>query len=369
MVDINLIGDDKTGEEERVEDFTQTSSMDTQELAFEERTETFDTTKTAGFAHKRSYSSLVSTLIILAVIILLGGAIYFFMFSEDEVGEQAEIPSFTPESQDVVETVPATDLDKLEQEFAAELAEEESQEPEITQPVESTDEPVSEPPRRSVAETPPTPAPTVRSDLSPVSSQFLSNSRGAIQSVTDLMTSIPSNLNTTLLSYAGERVRVEFVANTVSEAKDFTNSLNQTFGGSNFSVVSENQVASNGRSLEKVLVSGKMTTDGRVSSSESMQFLNLGQAQDWIRRASQQFGLTVRELKTQQGTFVDGYQRIPLLVRVYGNQSSIVGFLEEIAAQSLNVELAKILLVSPDMVSYSDDNLILVINMYLYEQT
>ena len=37
MVDINLIGDDKTGETEdtertdRIEDFTQTSSMDTQE--------------------------------------------------------------------------------------------------------------------------------------------------------------------------------------------------------------------------------------------------------------------------------------------------------------------------------------------------
>ena len=84
MVDINLIGDDKTGEEERVDDFTQTTSMDTQELAFEERTETFDTTKTAGFAQKRSYSSLVSTLIIVVVIVLLGGAAWFFLNRGDD---------------------------------------------------------------------------------------------------------------------------------------------------------------------------------------------------------------------------------------------------------------------------------------------
>ncbi|MFQ5676366.1 MAG: hypothetical protein ACE5G1_10750, partial [bacterium] len=101
MVDINLLGDDRTGtgtgetdDTDHVEEFTQTSSMDTQELAFEERTETFDTTKTAGFAHRRSYSSLLSTMIILAVIVLLGWGIYFFMFRDKGTPTGTQLADF-----------------------------------------------------------------------------------------------------------------------------------------------------------------------------------------------------------------------------------------------------------------------------------
>jgi hypothetical protein len=57
------------------------------------------------------------------------------------------------------------------------------------------------------------------------------------------------------------------------------------------------------------------------------------------------------------------------MLRVYGSQSSLVGFLGEISAQSINVELTKLLLVSPDMVSHSDETLVLVVNMFLYEPT
>ena len=56
------------------------------------------------------------------------------------------------------------------------------------------------------------------------------------------------------------------------------------------------------------------------------------------------------------------------MARLYGDQPSILGFLEEMASQSVNVEVTKILLVSPDMVNYSDDKLITIVSMYLYEQ-
>ncbi|MCG8606199.1 hypothetical protein MJD09_14585, partial [bacterium] len=76
MVDINLIGDDNIGEEktedqtqenttesDQVDELSQTNNMETHELAFEERTETFDTTRTAGFS-RGGYSSSLRILMI-----------------------------------------------------------------------------------------------------------------------------------------------------------------------------------------------------------------------------------------------------------------------------------------------------------------
>lgn len=374
MVDINLIGDDKTGEEERVEDFAQTSSMDTQELAFEERTETFDTTKTAGFAQRRSYSSLVSTLIIVAVIVLLGGAIYFFMFTGDGA-DQAQVTQLPPPAQQADQPASEDELAQLEQQFASDLAEDEP-----TQPgSEPSREPVSQPVAEQPAATPPpasrsaapaprparSTAPTSRVDA--VAADFLSNSRATIQGVTSLVSAMPSNLNATLVSYNGQRVRFEIVSNTASEARDFADGLSQTFPSGKFSVVSESTVASNGTSMDRILVSGTLAMNGG-SAGGAMSFMGTSQAKDWVRSNARQFGLTVRELNTQPASFAGGYQKVPLMARLYGDQASILGFLEEMSAQSVNVEVTKVLLVSPDMVNYSDDKLITVISMYLYEQ-
>lgn len=374
MVDINLIGDDKTGEEERVDDFTQTTSMDTQELAFEERTETFDTTKTAGFAQKRSYSSLVSTLIIVVVIVLLGGAAYFFLNRGDDSQGQATQRNITPPpAQEQSQQVSDAELAELEQAFSDELANTNFDQQQVVDeaPIEVLDEPVIQQQtpvtQQQFTPKPQRTIPNTTRNLETVSSDFLANSKTAIQSVTNLLTSVPANLNITLLSYTGQRARVEFVAATTADARDFTSKMNQYFGAGNFVIVSESQVNANGRILEKVLVTGKINSASNGSGG-SARFLNTGQAKDWIRRNAQQYNLVVRELKSQPGSYSGGYQKIPLLVRVYGSQSALIGFLEEFSSQSINVEMAKILLVSPDMATFSDETMILVLNMYLHEK-
>lgn len=379
MVDINLIGDDKTGtgetdDTERVEDFTQTSSMDTQELAFEERTETFDTTKTAGFTQRRS-SSVVSTLIILTVIALLGFGVYFFMFKDKGGSGQTQFAQFPEDTQDFVENLPQEEDANLD--FAEELNSEpesdldtgfqqQAQQQEQTPIQEPVQQPISRQPQRQPTREvePPTPSNLPGADLTPIASQFLSNSKEAIQAVTNVLSVTPSNLNVTLLSYTAQNVRMEVVANSASDARDFANVLGQNFGG-NFSVVSENPVPSNGTTKDKVLITGTMSSGGR--SSGGAQFLSLSQAQNWFRQSVAQFGLELRQISALSSSFVTDYQRTPILLRVYGSQSSLVSFLEEISAQSINVELTKILMVSPDMVTHSDDNLVLVLNLLLYE--
>ncbi|MFQ6112644.1 MAG: archaellin/type IV pilin N-terminal domain-containing protein [bacterium] len=358
MVDINLIGDDKGEEkEEHLDDFTHTSSMDTQELTFEERTETFDTTKTAGYTLKRGYSSLVSTLIILGVVILLGAAVYFFLFSGDRRTGQANLPTIKGKVDESVETVPA-----------------ETQEPEVSTSITESEseaniepEPELESGAEKGVETMPSSMPSSRESLEPLASRILTTSRSAIQTVTDVMSMIPSNVNTTLLSYAGKRMRLEFVASTASQAQAFTNLLTQSFGPGNFTVLSESQVASNGKSFEKVLLAGSIASDGRALSTGRVEFMNPEQAKNWVQNTSNQYGLQIRQFQSHQGTFVDGYLKTPILIRIFGSKSSVVGFLEEIAVEGLNVEITKILLVSPDMISFSDETLMLVLSLFLYQ--
>ncbi len=355
MVDINLIGDDKGEEkEERTDDFAHTSSLDTHELTFEERTETFDTTKTAGYALKRSYSSLVSTLIILGVVVLLGGAVYFFLFSGGKKTSQTELPAFSGDVEEFVETVPS---ETQEPEKPAAMAE--SQQPETQ--IES------EPEIQRQVETTPPALPSIRRDADQITSRITSASKASVQAVTDVISLAPSNLDITLLSYAGKHMRVEFVASTSSETQDFIGLLGQNFGSGNFSVLSESQVATNGKSLQKVLLSGSVAGDGAAASRSTVEFLNLEQAKTWVQETANQYGLEVRQFQSHQGTFDNGYTRIPIMIRVFGSKSSVVAFLEEIAVQGLNVELTKILLVSPDMINYSDDALMLVLNLFLYQ--
>jgi flagellar basal body-associated protein FliL len=359
MVDINLIGDDKgeEKEQENVDDFAHTSSLDTQELTFEERTETFDTTKTAGYTLKRSYSSLISTLIIFGVVILLGGAVYFFLFTGDKKPTQSSLPSFQGNVEEFVEPVPS---ETSEPDQSISIAESEAG----TQ-IETEPEFEAEPETR--VETVPPSRPPVSQSLDPLTERILSTSSSAIQVVTDLIAMVPANLNVTLLSYTGKRMRVEFVASTTSEAQNFIDLLNRNFSTGNFTVVSESQVATDGRSLDKVLLAGSVVSNRATSSAAGVEILNLEQAKTWIQSTSKQYGLQIREIRSHQGTFMDGYLKIPVLVRIFGNKQAVVGFLDEIAVQGLNIELAKILLVSPDMTNYSDDSLMLVMNLFLYQ--
>ena len=371
MVDINLIGDEKTGEEERVEEFTQTSSMDTQELAFEERTETFDTTKTASLTRRRNYSSLVSTLIIVAVILLLGSAIYFFLLRGDgESDFTADMQELDQSAEQLLQDTPdpladpnqpGSLLDEPEQEdtFIESEPQTRIQTPTQTQP---KPKPVTETPRQTLS-----PAAGSRTAaVDATSGQYLAKTRASVQTVNSLVSIVPANMSVTLLSHSGNRVRMEFVAQSQAQAGDFTQRLQQQLGGSSFKVISDNQVASNGGSVQKVLVSGR-SSSARGSASGSIDYLNSTQASDWIKNTARQSGLSVIQLNTQQASFIEGVQKTPIFARLSGSKDAVRGMLDELAAQSLNLELAKVILVSPDHIYYKDDTLVLVLNLFLYE--
>ncbi|MFQ5601817.1 MAG: GspMb/PilO family protein [bacterium] len=365
MVDINLIGDDKlgdekSGEEERVDEFTQTSSMDTQELAFEERTETFDTTKTAGLTQKRSYSSLISTLIIMSVIILLGWAIYYFMFQSTELENPAEIPQIIPESATVEDNL----TDETEP-FSMDTGDENvtDEDPNLVEretrplpPATTEDVPVANPPTS-----------TVRESSNPLANQLAASSSLAIKTVTDILTAIPPTLNTTLLSYAGRRLRFEFVAASTQQANDYTQQLNQYFGRNNFSVLSENQITGNGQGFEKVLVSASVSGSGDADAGGFVDFVNVNQFNDTIKSLASRAGLQIRQLKSLPSRLSDGFMKVPILMRLNGSKAGLLDFFADLEAQSLNIELTKVLIVSSDRTNFSDENLVLVINLNIYE--
>lgn len=351
MVDINLIGDDKGGEEkERVDEYSQPPDFDTQELATEDKTETFDTTKSLDYSFKgRSYTSKLSTFIIIGIIVLLGGAAYFFLKGNDR-GSQEVITTLPEDAEGLVETIEGTE---------SETEPPTSSTPEISE-LESEPESKSEPPIETSIPS------TMSGNLDPMTSKIISDSKSAVSTVTSIMTTVPSNLSTTLLSYTGQRVRLEFVAPTKTDANEFTNRLTQNSAGGNFVVVSKAHVASDSRPFEKVLVSGSLSNNELTSFDGGVKSMNSEEAKAWFQQTARQYGLRVRDYKVFRASFVTGYEKIPIFVRIFGSKSSLIDFLNEFSAQNLNIELAKILFVSPDMVNFRDDNLVLVLNLYLY---
>lgn len=371
MVDINLIGDDKGEEkEERTDEFSQTSSFDTQEFTTEDKTETFDTTKTVDYSFKgKSFLSNFSALIIFGIIILLGGAAYFFLTGDKKSGQE-QLTTFPENPEEVVETIPSKPESETESPSSTSIssAEIESSTPstteiELSRP-STTDIESSTPSTREIE---PSRVSTRTETAGPITSQIISTSKTAVNSVTSIMSTMPSNLHTTLISYTGNRLRLEFLAPTKTTANEFSNQLTQNAGIGNFVVLSEDQVATDGQSFEKVLMSGTMTNNELASSVSAVNFINSDEAKDWFQQTARQYDLNIREFKSHRASIVEGYEKIPIFVRIFGSKSSLMDFLNVFANQNLNIELTKILLVSSDMINFLDDNLFLVMNLYLYQ--
>lgn len=361
MVDINLMGDDageKEEKRERADEFTEPSTVDTGEFSFEDKTDTFDTSKTVDYSFKsRSFASNLTTFAIFGVIILLGAAAYYFLFRGDEPTTPPQ--RLTQEPPQFVETDPQ----ETEPQEDPQTARQET--PPLDRQPEPEPEPQREPESRPAERRPsPTPGPTSTRSLP---RGTVSTSNAALDVARGVIASTPENINLTLLSYAGRRLRLEFVAPTESRARGFVDELSRTYAGANFVVLSESRVASNGQGWQKVLLSGNVNGGAGGSVQAGAQMLDLSSCKAWFERMANTYRLQIKEFKSHNATFSEGFEKIPVFLRIYGSKASLTRFLEEMSNQSLNLEITKVLLISPDMASYSDDNLLLVLNTFLLQ--
>ncbi|MFQ5707246.1 MAG: hypothetical protein ACE5HO_07330 [bacterium] len=360
MVDINLMGDEKSEEEDRIEDLSQSSNLEAQDFTFEDKTDTFDTSRTVDYSFKsRNYPSGLSTLIILAIIVILGGAAYYFLFRGDKKPEpQQMVAEDNPQFE---ETVPANAEPGTTSEPAA---------AEVPSNVEPKSQPAATQPDNQPTSRPEPPASSTINDiLSTSAGEIVSKSKFAIETVNDIVASMPSNINLTLLSFTGERLRMEFVAASEGDAQDYTGQISQSSSARNIVVLSESKVPANGQALDKVLISGTVPNFSESAPTGSVRSLTVSQARSWLKQATGAQGLSLRQFKSNQASYSDGHQRIPVLVRISGNKASLMSFLQDLGQQNFGIELSKILLVSPDMARYDDTNLLLVLNMYLYQES
>jgi hypothetical protein len=306
-----------------------------------------------------------------AVILLLGSAIYFFLLRDDgEADFTADVEPLDQSTeqllQEAEESLGDMESTQSDQQTASgtPLLEEPASEPEQTTQAPSSQ--TIRQPEQEVVSIPPATG-SRSADIDATSGQYLAKTRSSVQTVNSLISLVPANMSVTLLSNSGNRVRMEFVAQNQAEAGDFTGRLQQQLGGSGFKVISDNQVASNGGSVQKVLVSGRASSRSG-SASGRIEYLNSTQASDWIKNTARQSGLSIIQLNTQQASFIEGVQKTPIFARLSGSKEAVRSMLDDLAGQNVNLELAKVILVSPDHIYYDDDTLVLVMNLFLYER-
>lgn len=340
MVDINLMGDDKEEErgEEKFDEFSNEPGMEAHDFSFEEKTDTFDTSKTVDYSFKsKGYTSNISTLIIIGIIVVLGAAAYYFLFRDKAEETQVQTPA-----EKFVE--PSTSA---------------GQPAEAEKPAETKAQPTTK-----EAANPP----DIKESINPVLSRIIGKSDFAVATTADVMTNMPAGVHISSMSYAGPSLRVEFVAPSESAAQAFSNDLSQSITGGRLTVLSETKLATDGQAWEKVLMAGNVPNLGTASTSGPAKSLSVQETKSWFQSTATSDNLTLKEFQINQSGFSEGFQKTPLYARLSGSRSSVVSFLQSLADAHLNIEINKILVNSMDLVSYDDSNLSLVLFLYHYQE-
>lgn len=328
MVDINLIGDDQAQQEgeENEKDF-----RDTYESDIDEPTPSHY--MGSGHIDDSDYTKVISrggskklVYILAACSIILLAVVAYFMFQPGK----SKKPVFEPTT-----TVP---------------------EPKI---VEDTTQAFSFEPTSDMVSTQP---------ILPALRDKIVKSHKGINTVRDILNTIPSNINFTMITYSDGKFLFEFLAASDADIENVNNQLKQNLYSANINLVSKDNRNIQRRQLRQALVNGDVDLNQITSGLTSPQepaYLSSSELQNQLSNICRQSGLTIKQfdagLEKSDGDFMD----LPIKFKAVGSKDNILAFLQQLLSQNINISFSKISLIAND-VGMTDSNITLLLNMELY---
>lgn len=334
MVNINLMGDDKGGnEEKKLEETTQDTNFTPPKfnsseygLGSSENSTDYD------YNFKGHGSSNISTYIIIGAIVILSVLAYFLIFKKG--GESG-------------------------------VTEEQSQ------PIEGLEEtPQEEGEVPGFVEEPPTSEQTPEEQTAQIPGyleNIILSTKASLNSVVQTVASVPSNAKLTLLSQVGNKLTLEIFAPNNDGADQIINTLRGSLAG-DFEVVSKEQVRSAGQTWIKVLILNTLTNSSANYGVGQPTTVDVPQLSSWMRNVAQQSGIRLRTIQAKQEIVTDSHKKVPIFVRITGDRASLGNFLTQLANQSFNIETSKVILASPERERAGGGGYSMVLYLYLYEE-
>lgn len=322
MVDINLLGDDKYQNEgdEESSNFSQTYSTDPKELTSDSHlsdsdlhSNMYDRSYTRSGSKKSFF--VIAGIVALAILLI---AYLLYNFSRDNASKTKTLTGDITTSG----KIPTTDV-VVESEI-----------------------------------------PTVEPALTPFVRQMVTSTQNGINTVETILTSIPQNLNFTMIQYQDGNFLTEVIGRSSADISQLNNQLQQT-GTGQVKLLSQEQKNYQGTNYQQALLNGAISRSETALLREPT-YLNVTNIKSDLQASCTQSGLNLKQFEVKKEASSSGYSRIPVFFRAVGTKQAALAFLTDIKNKNLNVNLSKIVLVGSEKLT-SQDTINLILNMEVYQ--
>ncbi|MDW7680246.1 MAG: hypothetical protein SCK70_06755 [bacterium] len=330
MVDINLIGDDQTqfNDEEDEKDFQDAYGSDSNDFSKRSYIKGSSIDNTDYTKVMRRSGSKTGVIILFIIVIALLASTAYILFKPGKTVDQIQITPTVTEAENFEDA-----LDEA-----------------VTEETASDAEPILE------------------SSVSPVLRQRIIQSRQGIKTIGQVINTIPSGINFTLISYQDGNVLFELLANNKPDIDRLDASLKQNVYLSNLNVLSTDVRQIKGRQYHQALVRGNVNLERfreSVTGVRSPQTVGSDALRNRLGVICKENNLSIKQFDSGTEKTENQLRVTPITIRVYGLKTGLMNFLQRMQTENMNVSFNKITLIANEA-EPSSPYYTLVLNCTLY---
>ena len=209
---------------------------------------------------------------------------------------------------------------------------------------------------------------TPTATLSPVIRERVAKTQRGLNTVTEIMNTVPSNVNFTMISYSDGKFLLEFLASGDPDINNLNSQLQRNLSPAEVKLLSKDIRTIQKRQFRQALVNGDINVNQSASDvniTQAPSYLTSNELQAQLSNICQQAGLVIKQYNSGVEKSDGQLMLLPVQFRAIGQKSNILSFFQQLLSQNINISFAKITLIAND-VDLSDLKITLVLNINLY---
>jgi hypothetical protein len=208
------------------------------------------------------------------------------------------------------------------------------------------------------------------STLSPALREVVVSSHRGISTVSNILGTIPSNVNFTMISYSDGEFLLEFLTGGDAEINNVSSQIQQTLASGDVKLLSKESRTVQNRSFRQALVNGNVNVNqsGDFSNPQEPTFYSANDLQIQMTNICRQAGLTLKQFEAGREKSGGEFMMLPIMFKATGQKSNVLTFLQQLNSSNLNISFAKISLIA-DETELINPNITLLMNIELYRMS
>lgn len=203
--------------------------------------------------------------------------------------------------------------------------------------------------------------------LSPGLRDRVVKSHRGISTVSNILNTIPSNVNFTMISYSDGEFLLEFLTGGDAEINTVSSQIQQTLASADVKLLSKENRTVQNRSFRQALVNGNVNISqgAEISNPQEPTFYGSNDLKNQVANICQQAGLTLKQFDAGREKSEGEFMILPIIFKATGQKSNVLSFLQQLSSANLNISFAKISLIA-DETELINPNITLLMNIGLY---